>query len=416
MPLDGAMAFDYPVILNPSGFDLLGDSRQLEQSPPGFPGNSSWHYFNQANAQAGNRYQLVNLQGYAGKRSDQYFAMGLQTCLASNAKYCVIWSTFNDINQGASARQAWFGGDSYNGSPGWLGACQQLLARGKIPILIAECGYTAFNALQVSYVYQMNQYMRQFCASSPAIFIDFNPLLQTLTSTPGTIILQSVYFQDGLHPSTLGSYYMGTYFNVTMQSLVPPINQEMGFAGETADVMPLVNPNFLTTTGGTVSGGTLLSGTVPASWGLVMPAGWTSAVTFPANNYGKDFSNNIVNSGPGAAYLFQIIPAPVAGATYQAGMEVSVNAGGQRLIICETLLQNTNADSSSAFTTDMGLQSAYSINPSGVNTAYTYTTCTPKLICPNNVSSLTLIANFWFASAGNITAAIRRAWVRRVLT
>lgn len=406
-----------PASLSLNGFTLIGDSRQNFQTQPVGTQNS-FHYFNQANAQNGQRYQLVNMLGIAGNRSDQYLAAGAATALSDSSKYVVIWSIINDLDFGVTAAQAWFGG-SYTASStfitnmGILPFCQSLIAAGKIPVLISEIGVGGGGAGIVTGCSQYNEYCREFAESGKAIYIDVTPVLwNPAAASPTNIALIAARMQDTLHPNTLGSFYMAPLFIAALPN-IPPLNVQPVAASEDPNYQLLANNLFTTTTGGTSSGGTL-TGNIPANWGLTIPAGWTVAASTGANanGYGNNLILQVTATGLGQLSLDQVnYTGAVPGGIYEAGLSVSVTSPNANFVGIDTAVQSVTAGGT-VETVDYSYGGNAEVGPSSA--PYSYVTKTPKnRLSPGAVSYVFFLANATFVAAGTATIVISQAYLRR---
>lgn len=85
--------------------------------------------------------------------------------LRNAARFCVIPSPAQDFAEGFSPGQVWYGGGDYNNSPGVLGACYQLIAGGKVPVLLG-----ARSSSQAAVIY--NDCCRRLTRVENVVFVE----------------------------------------------------------------------------------------------------------------------------------------------------------------------------------------------------------------------------------------------------
>jgi hypothetical protein len=408
-------------IIGNNTFDLIGDSRTALQNEGGNGTSSfqqnSYNYFNQANALFGQRFQVVNSLGVPGDRTDQYLAAGLATCVASTAKYCAIFGVVNDFIQGYTAAQAWSGGSGYNNSPGISGACAQLIAAGKTPILFTEPGQDGMTATAILAISQFNQYARELAEKGQIILVDAAAVfVDPVASTSSVLHLKTGYTSDGLHPSQLGAYYAGQAFGQAMLPFVPALPQFPYCAAEDASIQTLPNNLFTTTTGGTISGAGTVTGAMPAGWSITVPAGASVTVsTVAPSPYGDGNDLELVITASAAADVVLNVNAavPVAGDVYQAGAEFYVAQATGTFLGAEATMALVYNTSSVITAQDYNNGAVLATN--GPPGPYTYTVKTPKITVPAGSApvSLSLEFDLVFAASGSATIYIRRTWLRK---
>lgn len=405
-----------PDILDINSFDLMGDSRQAYQnSPSGY--QNAYSYFNQCNAIFGQKFLLKNLLATGGYRSDQYLNAYLSTAQASNSNFCIIWGIVNDILQGATTDQAWFGGSYSVGgvavnNPGILNACQKLKTLGKKPILLAEIGQSSWSTTQIAQTSKYNQYCRELAENGGCIFIDITPAMwDPAASTVTEIVHYADRTQDTVHPNTKGSYYIAQLVGSAL-SFVPPLPVEPVALCEDTSSQLIYNPLFENLTGGSSSG--TVTGNVPQNWILVVPSGWSVNIVSASNSdgFGNDVTFEITASNNGFVTFEQVNYLGSAGGIYQGGLDFSVASGSVNFLGADTEL---GAITSGGNTVVCDYYLIGTSNPVGISSAYNYTTKTPKVIVPSNVTLTELILSsvFTFSAAGSATITIRRPWLRK---
>jgi hypothetical protein len=405
------------------GFDLLGDSRQNFQNVPLGSQNNS-HFFNMANALNGQRYVCNNMLGIAGDRSDQYLAAGLATALASTSKYCVIWSIINDLDAGATADQAWNGGTytpTVTGVPvtniGILPACQQLIAAGKTPILLSEIGIGGVSAAIVTGCSRYNELCRELAETGQIIYIDVTPVLwDPSAALSNTIAFLAGRMQDVLHPNGLGSYYMAQLFINALPD-VPPLNVVPCALSEDPNQQILGNNLFTYETGGTISGGTV-TGLAPADWTLLVPTGWTVALTYVAEPNGVGHELQLAITATGAGIVQLINQSPLGniqpGNIIQAGASFNVLAGASPNFVGFDTELYAYAAGNVLIAAGLDYFNG-GVSNQGPSVAYSYQTKTPKVVTPVG----TAIGNAYvqmtgsFTAAGTATVQISKSWCRQ---
>ncbi len=275
-------------------FALLGDSRMSHMGSQS--SMVTWGFLNHANmtAEMAGRIRVVSNQATSGYRSDQYATQAnVDTAIATNAGWLMIWGVVNDIFQGYTASQAWNG---VNGSPGLKSVADQARAANMKVIFVTEPGGSGFSSSSPpTGRYQVNLYnqlIRDYCEKNGnAYLFDLNRVVLDPTST--TIATKTNYLGDGTHPQQYGSYEIGKAFRDQFLPLIPeyraqPTAPWENYAYGLVDL--LTNQNFLTTTGG--SAGTGISGTVPSGWTAARTGSATATVSTEFNADG--FGNNMV--------------------------------------------------------------------------------------------------------------------------
>lgn len=272
---------------------LLGDSRvaQIYSSqtilsgslvPPSLAG---YNHFNWGNARSGHRLKPVYNGGLSGDRSDQMLAR-VANVLAAKAGHLYMEIGVNDIsqaqagyttvnavgpNQGAAVTTAnvaaiVFANIQY--------AVQQFMANGgRIVTIVLESGSEAFNTAQIAACIELNESIREFAESSTGVltFDKWTSMHDPNLSTTTTIRFKANYAQEvsgsGVHEGNLGGYMVGKDFATYINANFPALSYLPGDVNEVNTLSTrnqLVNPLFVTATGGTLGAGA--SGTVPGSW------------------------------------------------------------------------------------------------------------------------------------------------------
>lgn len=427
-----------PILLPPASralpplntFALVGTSREAQQQ---YFGNSSWQYFNQANELDGQKYQLVfnnSISGYTTRQflagtltaGDQIgtaqFGIGLAGALASGARFVVLGGCINDLDT-LTGDQVW---DSTvpGAQPGMgiLQAVNAIIANGQIPVLQGEYlqeGNT--DPAKIAQTLRFNQLQRNFAATGKAIYLDFPAALwNPATTTTSVIHLVANSTQDGTHPNILGGYLQARVWIASLSGLVPPLPSLSNGVLDQA----LPNNLFLQQTGGTSNGaGTLTMGTVPAGWGLTIPAGFSVVSSFvpDPSGFGSDWQLAITNTSGGAGSVQPYINAagltPAIGLQYQAGGQVIVAAGA--IGYTSTSLNLSISDAN-------GVHGNDSIDPPTNPGARPNSAATTSVLRTPPTAALTTTSNFnpyvvfgpTFAGNGSATVSLGRLWVRQL--
>lgn len=279
-----------------NAFAFVGDSR-LSTVLFGMD-HYSQIFFNQANAtpEMNQRMRVVYNGAIAGARSDVYATQAIiDAAIASPAKWLIIWGIVNDIVASSpgpyTAQQAW---DGYNGSPGLKSAADQAIAAGMKVIFVTETGATNYgtSTTKLGEVNKYNRLLREYAeAAEEADLFDINSVVLDPTVTTPTF--KTGYSEDGIHLQLLGGYHAGQAFKDMMLPLIPEMKSQSNAIWESVangGIQQLLNPYFLTTTGGTAYSG--VTGSVPANWSVELtgPGSPSVAVSCAANpgGYGND--------------------------------------------------------------------------------------------------------------------------------
>ena len=428
---------------NQNTFALIGDSRMSQHQ---YFGNSSWGFLNQANAQDGDKYQIIYNGGVSGDTTRQYFAgvgsqsyypgqqygSGLAGALASKAKYVVIWGVINDPSS-YTGLQIWDSTVS-GGEPGTgvLQAVQAIQGNGQVPVIVGETGQNGLAvAAKISQIVSYNMIAREYCARGNCIYLDFaSTLWNAATTTTSTINFVANSTQDGTHPNQVGGYLLGKVFDAAFSPLVPPLPMLPASVADSG----IANSAFSTQTGGTLSGGgTLTSGTVASGWNISAPAGVSIVITYPADpsGVGSDMQLAITNAaGVNPNISISANPTgngltPPVGSQWWGGAYLTVASGSSNAIEPSCYVSHWNGSGFDYDQTDM--QNAYNvanfIPTTAINISYSCRTPVPLLgSSPPNGGPVTTNAGFVvnfsvlpvFTANGNATITIARPWLQQV--
>jgi len=405
---------------------LIGDSRMAQfhidvPASVGDPGvwKNSVHFMTHAAAQLGQRINVIYDGGVSGYRSDQYLQY-LAAAIASRAKFLVIWGCVNDIAYGCTAQQIWTGVGMPTASIGIRAAAIQAAVAGMTVILMGEMGQVGMTGTKLGYVMQYNQLCRELAEVVPGVLYYDAPSV-LLDSTQTVPAFKTGYSSDGTHTLALGAYNLGVDFASFMSPLVPAFGQQLQAAwdvGANGGTNLLVNPFFLTATGGTK--GTNTTGTVPANWEVDGSANVAVVASTVAGTYGNDLVLSLTASAAGTAQVFFYLNppgngsnygAPVAGDIHQCGVEYTVAAGSSHFCppAVRELLQLDGVNYQPG---DMYCSTS---NGPGPTTAYTNVLRSPKFTLPafTTVNQWGWYMNLAFDAAGSATVNIRRPWLRK---
>jgi len=425
-------------------FAMVGTSREAQQF---YFGASSWNYYNQANAQAGQRYNLIYNGGCPGYSSRQFFVgcttvtgavgqqfgQGLAGALASHARFVILGNIVNDVAPTPlwTALQIWDNTQA-GAEPGvgFLQAIQQIVANHQTPILTGEYGGPNQNAAQIAVYIAFNQIEREYCAQTGScIYLDFPSALWTSASTPTALSFVPGSMQTGslIHPDQLGGYLLGQVFNAAIEALVPQTNDLPVSPADSG----LANSNFTTQTGGTLSGaGTLTSGAIPSGWTLTIPSGVSVVSSFvpDPNGYGYDWQLAITNAAganPNITVLgWSTGGAAAIGSQWWGGAYLTTAAGATAFVDSSCNAHVGNGSGGYQYSQG-GYVASYAVADFGVTTAHSYACRTPIPLPgsaqPTGGATVTVSGQtpaFWvqpiFTGNGSATVTIARPWLRQV--
>lgn len=298
----------FNVTLRPLGVTaLLGDSRAAQifssqtipvgaQVPPSIGG---FNHFGWGNARSGRRLKIVYAGGLSGDRGDQMIAR-LPTAINSGAGHLYLKCGVNDISQ-ASVGYTTVATTMPTGYPALPNqgvvvstanvatvafsfisyAVQQFMARGgRLVTLELERGGEGFTAAQIAANSDFNQLCREISETTPGVnlYDDWKNTHDPSLSSTTTLRFKAGYMQEasgsGVHEGNLGGYAGGIPFETYLRATFPDVPYLPSDVNEIPSISTrnlLVNPLFVTATGGTASTGA--SGTVPGSWTADRTAG-----------------------------------------------------------------------------------------------------------------------------------------------
>lgn len=295
-------------------FYLTGDSRNAQQSGTAAPNsnNSAWHRFNVANQILGQRMTVLANDAISGSIALNNLSDSVvQNVINSPAGWADHFGYINDLSNGVSANQIWYG---YNGWAGCRAQYQKMLSAGLRLIISLEPGATSIagSPTIMSELALLNSLILEFARTNPEIvLIDMPSIMRD--STSALLSFKAGLSDDGTHYTVLGgeaqaSNAQKTGYADVLDSLVP--RRPSGLCVSRQEVLSvggqdlITNPLFTTLTGGTTSGaGTLTSGTVPSGYVLNLPAGTSCAVTSAAGAYGNEITLALTAASPGTGRL-----------------------------------------------------------------------------------------------------------------
>lgn len=132
-----------------------------------------------------------------------------------------------------------------------------------------------YTTAQLQQLAQINQFIRRYAATRPNMVVA-DPRYTVFTNQ-GTNLIASGMSPDGLHPNQAGSKVWGDHLVSVITPFIDMTAPHFQFL-DSNDTYATGNPNgnmltnslFTTTTGGTLNGSSLLTGTAPGSWTINM--------------------------------------------------------------------------------------------------------------------------------------------------
>lgn len=287
----GSSGGRFPTPLKPlMALASLGDSRvaRFYQSLGNNFGFSGYTHFTCANARAKHPFKVVYNGGNSGDQSDQMLAR-LPAAIASGAGTMWIQIGVNDVNnagtgyttvntigpnQGVAVTTANVALVCFQNMQ--YAAQQFLQAGGQCVIINLECGAEVFGTAQIAACINLNQRLREFAEVTQGVLIYdlWSQMHDPAASTTSTLRFKSGYAAEasgsGTHMSNKGAYVVGkdlaAFFASNFPTAIPYLPSDVNeVTGITTNNL-LLNPMFMTTSGGTGSGSNGITGTIPGSW------------------------------------------------------------------------------------------------------------------------------------------------------
>lgn len=425
-----------------STIDLVGDSRSSQQGTSYTTINGQFTPFAKtsqgwlpvAAALANQRYIFGQDFGVSGLRSDQYTTPAIMAnVLASPSGWVMVGpGGVNDISQSTT------GFTNVNGvsvttanvalvaAQNIVAACNQIVAKGKKVILVAEPGSTTFSTANIASMFELNQRLWAYAQATPDVYYwSYADAVYNANSSGTAIAFKTNFSVDGTHLSTQGSFAAAASFNTAFQNFFSPIDYAIDNIADTNTTNPrqlIVNPLFTTLTGGANTNITLTSGTVPSGW-TIFSTNASTAVTITsaaeANGNGNAITLALTTTG---ADTVRFYPTAVANSlwtlndTFQAGMNVTVASGASNANLYMSCEAVTNVGNNQQF----DLYSGFTSNGAFPATAQTLQLLTlPRPVLPGSTSQSFIIpARLYvpFSAAGSMTVTLSRAFCNRTFS
>lgn len=303
---------------------ILTDSRgAVNSSPTSFSNRGFLTWARMLTGQRARFDHSLNF-GVNGDTSEQVLARTDAALAATDAAIFVILCGTND-----GAWPGTFPGQTsaQRSIAAYTGIRDRVLAQGRICLFVAETprGDTAFPALvraanSRGAMQQMRQWLRDQVATPGCYVADAWADLGAPGVTDGTAIVGRLY--DGLHPSSLGAYFIGKAVAAILNHLLPPVSVAPVTNSEirTADnPKGWINSNpMLAGTGGAPAPGT---GQLADGWSLRGTAGLTYAFS-KVTIAGREWQRVAVTGNTAAGYQEGFIRQVIAANTFVAGSMV----------------------------------------------------------------------------------------------
>lgn len=251
-----------------------------------------------ANTQMGQRMVTIGNTAVAGQRSNEYNS-STSTMTASTAGTLIGLGVVNDIAQGRTGADAWTTVKAI---------IDAAIAAGKSVVWHTEPGAEGFTATQIGYRNDFNTLLRAYAAANPQTLRVFDFAAAVLTDPASTtaIAFKSGYSYDGTHLTNAGSRQAGQAFAAWAVTQIGGTQIDL-----TTGTNLLANPGFTTATGGsTVTG---ITGSVPASWGVVRAGGTPTATvgtSVAPDGTGNQFDMAITAGANSDRVIFQQLITP----------------------------------------------------------------------------------------------------------
>lgn len=279
---------------------VIGDSRMVDQGQLTYPINgvprarsfSSKNWVNWVSKMRGG-FRVVANGAHGGWRSDQYL-VNLPVVLAAAPDVLVFGPPcLNDLSQSYPT--------AATSVAVALANVEAAIAQAErsVPAIVVctEPGSTDLSTAYVARTTQFNTGLYEIAARHPRVRIfDLRSIVHATTSGPSGILFKSGYLYDNAHYAAPGARAIAQSFVGQHPDLCGPAGRTHRLADsplerQTIDPsIPVDNPLFLATTGGTSSGPGAVTGPIPKSWEIVTTAGATvvCSQTARADGCGND--------------------------------------------------------------------------------------------------------------------------------
>lgn len=421
-----------PASLVYNKFDIAGDSRAADvSSSVGRRWKSGLNWWVQANMIMGQVMKLGGIFGTSGLRSDQWITNFMPSLLLSDAKWVVFGSlggVVNDLSQANSAPYT----DTITGvavtntnvalvtAQNKQNKIKLLLRQGKHVVIMAETGATGLVAASITALFEHNMLMREFALSTPNCYwLDLRPVLWDATTSTTAIAFKTGYAYDTTHFNNLGAYFGGKEAAVFFAGLFRKARWPSFSVLDNNAVNPrqlIENINFNTLTGGTVSGGFTLTGTVPAFWQLLSTL-TTTNITVTASADPEGFGNRVkLAITTVGADTIRFRDNAIANSKWnltdkiRGGIRCNVTAGSSKARVYWESIVNTGGTGGETASNFDGYATV-----DGPTEAYSYDFLSEPVL-PNGTTKgfLTPTADIIFSAAGNATVEFFQPTYERV--
>lgn len=314
--------------------------------------------------------------------------------IASGADICIVLGGTNDLTTGTSLA-------SMKASMAKILA--RLLSAGIQPVVMPILPRKSLTDAQTRTQQAFNNWLRDICwgrsdllsaASFPVrrypILVDPTPVIQDFTDAIGQPLTTHILNTDGLHPTTLGGYWIGKTLNDALSVLYPPRPTRLVGVRDIYDATlhpagsilfsSLTNYGLMAGTGGSlVASGSTMTGSMATGWTGTRSTGTSPAatVTYSKQNPRTDTQNGngerqrmVVSLGAvgavGDTYKVQMV-VPGFGTTHAVGDTVFSEAAFELLaapsnLIAVSLRFEENGPASPQQSWDMTRDGAHDAN------------------------------------------------------
>jgi hypothetical protein len=286
----------------------------------------------------------------------------------------------------------------------------QIIAAGKTTIVLTCVGNAFWPLSQVQIRNNFNDWLVPFAAATNCVPVDARNILTdgSLTAvnwlTGYNVAPNGI--PDGVHTSTIGAYYLGKAcwlhpaFSIMQTQNVLPISAA---ASQLLGTNLLLNPIFLTTTGGTGTP-TPFTGDAPANYGWAVTGTVSGVATHSAAAVGNNIIRTETYSGTTTAEtrgLQTFASFPSIGQTIQSAVQIDVAANSSALLGV-TLYMNVAGP-------NVAPQDGYCLgNGMGPlpSEAFTYTALTPPYVVPSTITGMSWSARGEYSGASGGSGVI----------
>lgn len=405
---------------------LVGDSRNSMQYQDGAQKIlTARHFFNRANSKLGNRMKTVLNIAVSGARTDQYLTNidAATQVIASQADYVLVLGCINNLaaqptqvfpytdTKGRTVTQTTVGSTSFDDVKEFSDI---MISNGIRPILVTDPGSTSLSGPSQLQLQVYNLKLKQYAEANPeVIYFDLCPLVHKYNQASNIDFIANAMV-DPTHYSNHGGELGGVGFAVLMDPIIPKFNYLPSINTQAGNVYtPLLNPLFVTQTGGAANTVTITSGALPANWAVKKSANTVAVViTYPNP---KEIKFDITVTGGAANFYFeqefQAISGITNGMVFEGGISYAVAGGASAGYSgVDVYIEANDGTTSDTHTTNYIGANGAMLSPDAGDLKTTEMTLAPA---PAIFSWIKIRAEVIFNAAGTASVTFSNPWVEQ---